>query len=81
MIKVTGANDKKDFYLNHRRIQYIKIINSVAHITMDNGAVYIVSNTIEEIQSRILNLESANIYTAIINTKDKDKEVSSCFDE
>lgn len=80
MIKVNGANDKKEFYLNHKRIQYIKIINNVAHITMDNGAVYIVSNSIDEIQSRILNIESANIYTAIVNMKNKEieEEVNNC---
>lgn len=71
MIKVTSANSKSDFYLNHKRFESIKMIAPNLHITMDNGNTYIVSNTIEEIQSRILNLESATIHTAIIQS-DKD---------
>lgn len=74
MIKVTSASSKCDFYLNHKKFESIKIIAPNIHITMDNGNTYIVSDTIEEIQSRILNLESATIHTAIIQTdKDTDK--------
>lgn len=71
MIKVTSASSKCDFYLNHKRFESIKIIAPNIHITMDNGNTYIVANTIEEIQARILNLESATIHTAIIQS-DKD---------
>ena len=35
---------------------------------MDNGNTYIVTNTIEEIQSRIINLESTTIHTAVIQS-------------
>ena len=72
MIKVTSASSKSDFYLNHKRFESIKIIAPNVHITMDNGNTYIVTNTVEEIQARILNVESATIHTAIIQT-DTDK--------
>lgn len=75
MIKVTSASTKDDFYLNHKRIEYVKIIGGCIHITMDNGHTHIVSNSIEEIQSRIINIESATIHTAIIKDNDKEEVV------
>ena len=68
MIKVTSASSESDFYLNHKRFESIKIIEPNLHITMDNGNTYIVTNTIEEIQSRIINLESTTIHTAVIQS-------------
>ena len=64
MIKVTSASNKTDFYLIDKNI----------HITLDNGNTYIVSNTIDEIQSRIINVESATIHTAIVKKQNDEKE-------
>ena len=75
MIKVTSASNSSDFYLNHKRIEYIKIIGECIHITMDNGHTHIVTNSIEEIQSRIINIESATIHTAVIKDTDKEEVV------
>lgn len=75
MIKVTSASNKTDFYLNHKKFESIKIIDRNIHITLDNGNTYIVSNTIEEIQSRIINIESATIHTAIVNKNDEEEVV------
>lgn len=75
MIKVTSACNKSDFYLNHKRIEYMKIIGNCIHITMDNGHTHIVSNSAEEIQSKIINIESATIHTAIIKDDDKEEVV------
>lgn len=75
MIKVTSASNKTDFYLNHKKFESIKIIDKNIHITLDNGNTYIVSNTIDEIQSRIINIESATIHTAIVNKNDEEEVV------
>lgn len=74
MIKVTSASNKTDFYLNHKKFESIKIIDKNIHITLDNGNTYIVSNTIDEIQSRIINVESATIHTAIVKKQNDEKE-------
>lgn len=73
MIKVTSANSKCDFYLNHKKFESIKIIAPNIHITMDNGNTHIVSNSIEEIQSKILNLDSKTIHAAIIQNAKNNK--------
>lgn len=75
MIKVTSASTNTDFYLNHKKFESIKIIDRYIHITLDNGNTYIVSNSIEEIQTRIINIESATIHTAIINKNDEEEVV------
>ena len=75
MIKVTSASNKTDFYLNHKKFESIKIIDRNIHITLDNGNTYIVSNSIDEIQSRIINIESATIHTAIVNKNDEEEVV------
>jgi uncharacterized protein YlzI (FlbEa/FlbD family) len=67
MIKVTSASDNTEFYLNHKKIEYIKIIGNAVHITLDTKNTYIVSDTIDEIQAKILNVESATIRTATID--------------
>lgn len=58
MIKVISANDSSVFYINHKKIETIKLIGSTVHVTLDNGKTFIVSNNIEDIKSKIIEFES-----------------------
>jgi uncharacterized protein YlzI (FlbEa/FlbD family) len=71
VIKVTSASDNTEFYLNHKKIEYIKIIGNAVHITLDNKNTYIVSTTIDEIQARILNVENATMHVVTVKSENE----------
>lgn len=78
MIKVKSANNKKDYFINHRKIETIKQIGYNLHIILDNGKTFIVTNDIEDIKKKIIEFESSINYTnTILKTKDINKEVLS----
>lgn len=78
MIKVKSANNKKDYFINHRKIEIIKQIGHNSHIILDNGKTFIVTNDIEDIKKKIIEFESSINYTnTILKTKDINKEVLS----
>ena len=63
MIKVTSANNKNDFFINHRKIEIIKQIEKNLYIVLDTGKPYIVTNSIEDIKNKIIEFENSIIYT------------------
>lgn len=69
MIKVTSANNKKDFYINHKKIESIKQLDDNLHILLDNGKTLIVTNTIEDINNEIIQFENSIIYLKKIDEK------------
>lgn len=62
MIKVTSANNKNDFFINHRKIEIIKQIEKNLYIVLDTGKPYIVTNSIEDIKNKIIEFENSIIY-------------------
>lgn len=74
MIKVTSANNKKDFFINHRRIEIIKQLGQNLHIILENGKTFIVTNNIEDVQNKIIEFEHSIMYLNKIN-KSTTKEV------
>ena len=62
MIKVTSANNKNDFFINHRKIEIIKQIEKNLYIVLDTGKPYIVTNSIEDIKKKIIEFENSIIY-------------------
>lgn len=69
MIKVTSANNKKDFYVNHKKIEVIKQLGQNLHIILDNGKTFIVTDSIEDVQERIIEFENSIIYFKKIDKK------------
>lgn len=67
MIKVTSANNRDCFYINHRKIKRINIVNSYTHIILDDEDKFIVTDSIEDIQNRIIEFENSIIYFNKIN--------------
>lgn len=74
MIKVTSANNKKDFFINHRRIEIIKQLGQNLHIILENGKTFIVTNNIEDVQNKIIEFEHSIMYLNKID-KSTTKEV------
>ena len=62
MIKVTSANNKEDFFINHNKIRTLKLVNSYVHIILDNDSRLIVTDSIVDIQNRIIEFENSIIY-------------------
>ena len=62
MIKVTSANNKEEFFLNHNKIRTLKLVDSYVHVLLDNEARLIVTESIEEIKNRIIEFENSIIY-------------------
>lgn len=75
MIKVTSANNKKDFFINHRKIEVIKQLGENLHIILENGKTFIVTNSIEDVNNKIIEFENSVIYLNKIY-KSTAKEVS-----
>lgn len=69
MIKVTSASDKKDFFINHRKIEKIKQLEDNLHILLDNGKTYIVTDNIEDLKNKIIQFENSIIYLKKIDEK------------
>lgn len=67
MIKVTSANNKEDFFVNHRKIQTIKQLGENLYIVLDNGKPFIITNSIEDIKNKIIEFENSIIYLNKIN--------------
>lgn len=59
MIEVISANDDKPFFINHRRIISMKVVDSKLQIKFDNEKRFIVSNDIEDIKNKIIEFENA----------------------
>lgn len=57
MIKVISASDDCTLYINHRKIEMIKEVNSILQIRVGQS-VYIVKNSIDDIKAQIINFES-----------------------
>lgn len=73
MIKVTSANNKKDFFINHRKIEIIKQMSQNLHIVLDNGKTFIVINSIEDVKNKIIEFENSVIYVnKIIDNANKE---------
>ena len=78
MIEVKSANNKKNYYLNHRRIEVVKQVGHTLHIILDSGKTFIVENSIEDIKSKIIEFENLIIYkNTELKTVDLNKEVLS----
>lgn len=75
MIKVTSANNNKDFFINHRKIEVIKELGQNLHIILENGKTFIVTNSIEDVNNKIIEFENSIIYLNKIY-KSTTKEVS-----
>lgn len=75
MIRVTSANNKTDFFINHRKIQTIKQLGQNLHITFENEKTLIVTNTIDDINNKIIAFENSVMYWHNLN-KNITKEVS-----
>lgn len=75
MIKVTSANNKEDFFINHRKIQTIKQLGKNLHIVLENGKTFIVTNDIEDIKNNIIKFENSIMYLNKID-ESTNKEVS-----
>lgn len=58
MIKVTSANDDSVFYINHRKIKFIKHVNNILHIALDDGHCCLVKDSIDDIKKEIIEFES-----------------------
>lgn len=67
MIKVTSANNKEEFYLNHNKIRTLKFVNSYVHVLLDNEVRLIVTESIEDIRNRIVEFENSIIHFNKIN--------------
>lgn len=63
MIKVTSANNNEDYFINHNKIRTLKVVNSYVHIVLDNESRLIVTDSITDIQNRIIEFENAIIYS------------------
>lgn len=75
MIRVTSANNKRDFFVNHRKIEVIKELGQNLHIILENGKTFIVTNSIEDVNNKIIEFENSIIYLNKIY-KSTTKEVS-----
>ena len=75
MIRVTSANNKRDFFINHRKIEVIKELGQNLHIILENGKTFIVTNSIEDVNNKIIEFENSIIYLNKIY-KSTTKEVS-----
>lgn len=69
MIKVTSSSNKNDFYINHKKIELIKELDNNLHIILDNGKTFIVSNSIEDIKTKIIQFENSILYFNKIDKK------------
>jgi flagellar protein FlbD len=71
MIQVHRLN-KKPFYINHRLIETIET-NPDTTIHMMSGQSFVVLETPEEIQNRIIEFERKIFYDKVIKIVDKDQ--------
>lgn len=63
MIKVISANDSSVFYLNHRRIDIIRQLQSDnLYVILDNGNSYIIKDTFESLKEKVIEFESSITY-------------------
>lgn len=67
MIRVTSANNKTDFFINPRKIQTIKQLGDNLHITLEDEKKFIVTNTIEDINNKIIEFENLIMYWHTFN--------------